>query len=117
MKDIIEHVSTENCTYPIVFNLNVMESLQEEYESIEKWGEITCGEGNEPRIKEVKFGIKEMINEAIDIENEKADEPQAFVTDKQVGRIISEIGIKNIMEKVRSLTLQSSATGEEEKNA
>ena len=28
MKDIIEHVSTENCTYPIVFNLNVMESLQ-----------------------------------------------------------------------------------------
>ena len=52
--------------------------------------------GSEPSYKALKFMILEMINEGIDIENDKLKENQKmdFITSKQVGRLISRIGFE-----------------------
>ena len=91
MKEIKGHIHYNDLDYPLAFTLNVMEEIQEEYGTIDKWGELTSGE--EPSAKAVIFGFWAMINEGIDIENETAEVKRDFVTKKQVGRIITEHGL------------------------
>ncbi len=86
MKNTVVYIETEKKKYPLVFNLNVMEEIQEKYGSLDKWGELTKGDG-EPKIKELKTGIMLMINEAIDIENENNGSNDPMLTEKQVGRL------------------------------
>ena len=45
MKDKVVYIETDGKKIPLVFNLNVMEEIQEQYGSLEKWGEITQGSG------------------------------------------------------------------------
>lgn len=99
--------------YPLIFNLNVMETIQEEYGSVEKWGELV--EGDEPRAKDIKFGFTAMLNEGIDIFNEENDADRAFLTEKQVGRIISEIGLAATADKLKKTVVDS--TRSDEKNS
>lgn len=113
MKNKIVYVETEKKKIPLVFNLNVMEEIQEQYGSLEKWGEITQGEG-EPMIKDLKAGITAMINEGIDILNEENETYDAPLTEKQVGRIMSEVGIQEIVKKIQEITIASTKSGEEE---
>ncbi len=115
MKDKIIHIETENKNYPLVFNLNVMEELQEKYGTIQKWGEVVES-GEEPKIKDLKYGLMVMINEGIDIENESRDKKEPFLTSKQVGRLISEVGFEKIIEDIKNITKKSTETGEEPKN-
>lgn len=117
MKDIISYITTEKNNYPVVFNLNVMEEIQEEYGSMQKWGEATTiGEDGEPKIKDIKAGLMAMINEAIDICNEAEGDNRPFVNSKQVGRIISEVGFDAITQTIHQLTVASTRTGDELKN-
>lgn len=111
MKDKITYIEVEDKKYPICFNLNVMEEIQEQYGTMSKWGEIVEGEG-EPKIKDLKAGLLAMINEAIDIENETKEVKQEFVNSKQVGRIISEIGFDKITNTIKDITVSSTSTGE-----
>ena len=113
MKDVINYIELENEKYPVVFNLNVMEEIQEHYGSMQKWAEATAGDG-EPVIKDIKAGLMAMINEGIDIENEAKGENKPFITSKKVGRIISEAGFDAIMGTIRGITVASTETGEEE---
>lgn len=106
MKNTTVYIETEKAKYPLVFNLNVMEEIQEQYGSLDNWGKLTQGDG-EPHIKDLKNGIMAMINEGIDIENEDRAEKQFILTRKQVGRIISEVGIPYIIEKIREITVAS----------
>lgn len=115
MKTKICYIETESNKYPIVFNINVMEEIQEEYGSMDKWGDSVQGEG-EPNIKSLKSGLIAMINEGIDICNEQNGENKPFVNTKQVGRIISEVGIENITNAIKEITIQSTKTGDESKN-
>jgi hypothetical protein len=115
MKDKIAYIETSKRTYPIVFNLNVMEEIQEQYGSLDAWGEKTQGE-KEPKIKDLKAGFLAMINEAIDIENENNNASEPFVTDKQLGRIMTEVGIGNIVTAIRDLTVASTKSEDYEKN-
>jgi hypothetical protein len=112
MKNKIVYIETEKKKYPLVFNLNVMEEIQEQYGSLEKWGEITQGDG-EPKIKDLKAGIIAMINEAIDIENENNGTYETPLTEKQLGRIMSEVGIQEIVMKIQEITIASTKNGED----
>ena len=47
MQDITKHINYKGIDYPLVFNLNVIEKIQEKYGSYEKWGEMTEGKENE----------------------------------------------------------------------
>ena len=102
MKNARVYIETEKKKIPLVFNLNVMEEIQEKYGTLGKWGEITTGDG-EPKVKDLKAGIMAMMNEAIDIESEK-----------QVGRIMTEVGIKAIVEKIQEITIASTKSGDNE---
>lgn len=123
MQDITKHINYKGIDYPLVFNLNVIEKIQEKYGSYEKWGEMTDGKENEEgektevNIGALKFGITEMINEGIDIENETTENKREFLTEKQIGRIITEIGISKMTEKVQETVIDSTKKdNEEEKN-
>ena len=130
--------------YKAVFNLNVMQSIQIEYGTFTKWGELADGyaydengerilklddkgnpvtqivknennedievevfETKEVDIKALIFGIKEMLNEAIDIDNETNNTNQPLLTDKQVGRLITAMGIANATNKLNETVIES----------
>ena len=116
MIDTIKYIECRNIKYPLVFNLNVIEKIQDKYGSYEKWGEMTDGKEREINIGALKFGILEMINEGIDIENENNEVKREFVTSKQVGRLITELGMKNLTDKVQETVIESTKNEEEEKN-
>lgn len=117
MQDKINFIEVEDKKYPLIFNLNVMEKIQEEYESIKKWGELTDGKSQEVNVKALKFGIREMINEGIDILNEKENnEKKDFLGEKEVGRIITNFGIQNISKKVQKTVIDSAEVENESKN-
>lgn len=93
--------------YKAIFNLNVMQEIQEEYETFTNWGELTDGKKGEPDIKALIFGIKAMINEAIDIENEELEQKKPFLTPKQVGRLITEMGLQEATMKLNQTVIDS----------
>lgn len=102
--------------YELVFNLNVMEEIQEEYGSIAAWGELTEA-AEEPNAKAVKFGLGAMINEGIDIYNESHEDQEdqrEFFTTKQIGRIITEVGLANVAKSINQTVVDS--TKSDEKN-
>ena len=95
LKEVNSTLEYRGKSYKLVFNLNVMEAIQAEYGTVERWGELTDGKSGEVDIKALIFGITQMINEAIDIDNEDNGANDPFLTHKQVARIVSEIGTKN----------------------
>ena len=115
MLDTIKYLETENEKYPLAFTLNVMEIIQEKYGSIEKWSELIQKQG-EPNIKALKFFITEAINEGLDIENERKGEKRKSITSKKVGRILTEIGLKQATKAVASVITDSIQTEKTSKN-
>ena len=115
MQNKLTYIEARDGRYPIVFNINVMEEIQEAYGSIGAWGAIVeNAEGGEPKIKDLKIGLMMMINEAIDIENEETGKNRPFVNAKQVGRLIGEVGFGAITAVIQNLTISSTNTGDNE---
>lgn len=99
--------------YDLVFNLNVMEMLQDEYGSVEAWSAKSM-ESDEPNIKVLKFGFKAMINEGIEIYNEDhISEQKELVDDKIVGRIISSVGFSNVTDIIANTVINSTESEDE----
>lgn len=115
MKDVNGVISYKGKELKLVFNLNVMESIQEEYGTISKWTELTDGISGEPDAKAVIFGITQMINEGIEIDNEEKYTDVPLMTTKQVGRLLTEYGLQNIMETMQRTVIDSTKSAE--KNA
>ena len=115
MKDLNGEIQYKGNVYKLVFNLNVMESIQEKYGTIEKWANLTDGSNGEPDAKAVIFGFTEMLNEGIDIDNEENGTDIKPFTLKQVGRLITEVGLANATATLNKTVIDS--TKSEEKNA
>ncbi len=115
MKDFNGEIQYREKVYKLVFNLNVMERIQEEYGTLEKWAEITDGKSGEVNAKAVIFGFTEMLNEGIDIENDENGANNPFLTLKQVGRMITEIGITQATQTLNDTVVNSTQSAE--KNA
>lgn len=95
--DAIEYNGTE---YHMAFNLNVMEQIQEEFGSLDEWGKLTSDNGHgEPDIKALKFGLGAMLNEGIEIDNERGADLKPL-TERQVGRLISTVGLAAIADQL-----------------
>ena len=114
MKDFNGEIQYKGRIYRLVFNLNVMESIQEEYGTIDKWAELTDGKSGEPNAKAVIFGFREMLNEGIDISNEENGTNEQLLTLKQVGRLITEVGLIEATNTLNQTVINS--TQSEEKN-
>ena len=115
MKNAVVYIETEKKTYPLMFNLNVMEEIQEQYGSVNEWGKMTASPDGAD-IKVLKFGIKAMMNEAIDIQNEENGTNEPMLDEKQVGRILSEVGLKAVLEKIHEITIASTKSEDDGKN-
>lgn len=116
MKEVSKQIEHNGKTYKIVFNLNVMEAIQEEYKTLDNWGALTDGQSGETNIKALLFGFREMLNEGIEITNEETGSNEPLLSKKQVGRILTEIGIENATNKVNDLVIES-AGEDNSKNA
>lgn len=113
MKDINGEIQYKDKTYKLIFNLNVMESIQKKYGSLQKWGELTDGNNGEVDVEAVIFGFTEMLNEGIDIDNEENGTDIKPLTPKAVGRMITEVGIANATSKLNQTVIDST---KDEKN-
>lgn len=114
MKDFGGEIQYRGETYGLTFNLNVMEVIQAEYGTVERWGDLTEGKDGEPDAKAIIFGFREMINEALDIENEEKGTDRKPLSLKQVGRLITEMGLQNASETLTQTVIDS--TKSDEKN-
>ena len=144
MQDVISNIEVDGVSYPFVFNLNVMELIQQEYGTLDAWGDLTDGEAyakreflaknpmmnesdwidlsdkekakykGEPDAKAVIFGFREMINEGIDIENEKRFneglDPMRELSLKAVGRLLTKYGLANATKKLNTTVIESTQT-------
>ena len=107
MKDYRFEFEVDENKYALVFNLNVMESIQAKYGSVQKWGKLTDNKNGEPNAKALIFGFTEMINEAIEIENDEKGTDKPLLTLKQVGRIITKAGIQESANKLNKAITES----------
>lgn len=130
MIDNIKYMEIDGEKFPIAYTLNVMEQIQEEFGSLDDWieamehlkkdkdGNVEKDEdGNvkkEPKIKNLIWTFTAFMNEGIDIENEDAIEKREKLTHKQVGRIITRLGIEKSTETIKTLVVANADT--EEKN-
>lgn len=108
----INYLETSEEKFPMAFTLNVMESIQEKYGTIEAWSNLIQRDG-EPDIKALKFFMTESINEGIDIENEKLGEKRKPITLKKAGRILTEIGLLGTANKIMKTISESIETNDE----
>ncbi len=115
MKNTVVYIKTAKKDYPLAFNLNVMEEIQEAYGSLDEWGRITQGAG-EVKVKELKVGILAMMNEAIDMMNEENNTSEPLLDGKKVGRIMTEVGIEKIVAAIQEITIESTKGEDNEKN-
>lgn len=113
MKDVNGKIQYKGKDYKFVFNLNVLEEIQEKYGSFEKWGELTSSD--EPNIKAVIFGFTAMLNEAIDMDNEENNTKEQPLSEKTVGRMLTEYGFGKATQTMIDTVKES--TQSVEKNA
>ena len=118
MKDISKEIEYRGKNYKIVFNLNVMQLIQERFGTVEAWGEAMSQEGGkEPKASDIIYGFWCMLNEGIDIDNEQAGmEAIKPLTLKQVGRMLTEVGINGAASQMKELVVESTK-GDDSKNA
>lgn len=101
--------------YNLVFNLNVMEAIQDKYGSLTKWTELTGADGEEPQFCAIIDGFEIMLNEGEEISHENDEGNFTPLTHKQVGRIISGYGIQEAANLLNMIVSESTAS--DEKNA
>ena len=95
-KDFESVIEYKGKKIPVVFNLNVMQNIQNEFGTFDSWAQLTAGEdGKEINMRALIFGLCEMMNEGIDIENEEKGTNEPMISLKQAGRIITAFGIAN----------------------
>lgn len=114
MKDAMQTIEYRGKTYKLAFDLNVMEAIQDEYGSIEAWGKLTEPEDGEPNVKALVFGVTEMINEGIDIDNDENGTDEKPLTHKKVARILTEVGLESVAGKMQKSVIDS--TEDDSKN-
>lgn len=115
LKDVFSEIEYKGKSYKLYFNLNVMEEIQEKYGTFDNWTDLVDGKNKEVDIKALKYGFRAMINEGIEIQNDDEGTEIPLFTEKQVGRLITEIGLQTANQKLINTVIES--TKSTEKNA
>ena len=109
MKETFETIDYKEKKYPLVCNINVMEEIQKRYKSFTEWSNL-CGRTTDKKevdIAAFKTGILLMINEGLLIESEDNGTEFKEMTPRQVGRLISEVGLVEITNKLTKVIVES----------
>ena len=116
MKDYYKTIEIDGFEYILAFNLNVIETIQAEYGNIKEIAKVFVAENDEYNIKAIKFVFREMMNEGIEIYNDENGANIPLLTDKQVGRILTKIGMANSTQ-VLSQAISEATKEDNPKNA
>lgn len=121
MKDIMDTLEYKGKEYKLIFNLNVLEEIQDKYGTLNKMLEQAYGQKTgEPSVKALSFIIAAMVNEGIDIENETKEVKESPITQKQANRMLTEFiqnnGVNNVVKLIDDLMSKSLQGGENSKN-
>lgn len=118
MLDELNYLETKTEIYPYIYSLNVMSVIQKKYGSIAKWGELVEPKGDaESDLQALITFFTEAINDGIDLENEKTNGNRPFVTERQTGRILAEVGLKNASISLKNAVVNNnSQENQEQKN-
>ena len=106
MRDYKLDFEVEGKKYSLIFNLNVMQAIQEEYGTVQEWGKLTDKNNGEINAKALIYGLMVMINEGIEINNDDNNLSDPLLTEKQVGRLISKMGIKEAASKLNTAVVE-----------
>lgn len=112
MKNFNGEIEYKGKKYKLVFDLNVMEEIQDEYGTMDAWGDLTDGKQGEVNAKALIFGFTAMINEGIDIDNDENGTEIKPLTPKQVGRMVTEYGVKKAAEQLNNTVIESAKSAE-----
>jgi hypothetical protein len=115
MKSKLQEIEYKDKKYKLDFDLNVMEAIQDEYGSIEAWGNLIEPDKGETNIKALVFGAMQMINEGIEISNEEDGTDEKPLTHRKVARILTAVGLESVTSKVQQTVVDSAA--DDSKNA
>ena len=109
MKETFETIEYKGKKYPLVCNINVMEEIQKRYKSFTEWSNLCGGttDKKEVDIAAFKTGILLMINEGLLIESEDNGTEFKEMTPRQVGRMISEVGLVEVTNKLTKVIVES----------
>lgn len=112
IKDFYTEIEYKDKKYKMYFNLNVMEEIQSEYGTFDNWTDLVGGQDKKGKQKEVDikaliFGFKAMLNEGVDIQNEDEGTDIKPFTSKQIGRLITEVGLLEANQKLMDTVLES----------
>jgi len=103
-------INIDNKDYPLAYDLNVIEIIQEKYGTMDKWyDKLSGGKTGEVRIGDIIWIFKEMFNEGIEIHNDENNDTMPSVTLKQAGRLISKYGPKEATEKLKEMVTDKEA--------
>lgn len=122
MKDIMDTLTYKGKEYKLIFNLNVLQEMQDKYGTMAKCLDEAYGKDTgEPSLKALSFMVAAMINEAIDINNDEKGEKEPPVTEKMVNRMLSEFlqnsgDLTAVVGKIDDLMAKSLQGGKESKN-
>ena len=86
-----------------------MEEIQKRYKSFTEWSNLCGGttDKKEVDIAAFKTGILLMINEGLLIESEDNGTEFKEMTPRQVGRLISEVGLVEVTNKLTKVIVES----------
>lgn len=108
MKDAYTEYIYKGIPYRLVFNINTMEDIQNKFGSMGEWMAQTTFESGEMNIKAVKYGFLAMTNEGISIENDENGTDKPYISDRQAGRIMTELGLAKVGELLNEIVIKSS---------
>lgn len=91
MIDDLKYIECNGEKYPIAFSMNVWTDIQKTYGTLDAWTDLVSREGKEPDFEALRYGLYLAMNEGIDIENEKTGINRPYLTEKQVGRLLTNI--------------------------
>lgn len=108
MDNNLKWIEIDDKKYPLLFSMNVMESIQNKYGSLDKWSNIIQPkDGSEANIGAVIDTFYFIINEGIDFVNFEDNLKEPLLDRKTIGRLISKVGLKNATKEVTDLVIDS----------
>lgn len=118
MIDKIHEFEIRGKKYPIAFNLNVIEAIQEKYKGLEEWEKALGSEKDGEAISTLKWTLWMFVNAGIETNNFEKGEERATITIEQAGMLVGGTSdMRKIMETIQKVVTDSSPTESgEEKN-
>lgn len=110
MKEISGVIRYKDKEYRLAYNLNAMERIQDEYGTLDEWGHKLFDA--EPNVKAIIFGFEVMLNEAIMIDNEDNGTNEPLLTTRQVGRLLTELGLQEAADTMLDTINRSTESAE-----